>query len=230
MKSILLILLLAPLSLMAQTPEAVELVRIQEALTTSDMNGITGVERGALIFNVEKGALFYYDGSKWINTQEVSSSGTITIPANPVSGGNLSNPNATVANQNFTVTGLPFRPSRVEFVAYANVDAVNLNADNQVGNNNNTLQNSFGYMTGFAQNSNGTITQQVISGGGNGNSINDISRFASNSHCIGIRYGNQNGDQVGLLTASMVSFNSDGFTISSNRRDDALVIIYTAYK
>lgn len=50
--------------------------------------------------------------------------------------------------------------------------------------------------------------------GGHGNSINDISRYASNSNCIGVRYGNQNGDDLGKITAYLSSFNTNGFTLS----------------
>lgn len=99
------------------------------------------------------------------------------------------------------------------------------------GNDNNTgIENSFGYMTGFAQNYNGTIAQQVICGGGSGNSINDISRYAANNRCVGVRYGNQNGVKLGLTTASITSFDDDGFTLNVNNNDDARVVIYTAYR
>ena len=66
--------------------------------------------------------------------------------------------------------------------------------------------------------------------GGNGNSINDISRFSSNSSCIGIRYSNQNGDNLGVTSASLASFNSNGFTINVGSHADNLVVIYQAYK
>lgn len=129
-----------------------------------------------------------------------------------------------------TITGLPFRPSQVTFVGYANIESYNLNSDNGVGNNNNTIANSFGYMKGFARNDNPIISQQVICGGGNGNSINDISRYASSSHCIGIRYANQNGDNLGRTSAILTSFNSNGFTINVDSFADGLVILYEAYR
>jgi hypothetical protein len=131
---------------------------------------------------------------------------------------------------NKTISGLPFQPSQISFVAHANVESLNLNSDNAVGNNNSGLANSFGSMNGFARNDNGTITQQVIYVGGSGNSINDISRYASNNQCIGIRYGNQNGDNLGLTSGSMNSFNSDGFTINVGSHADNLVVIFHAHK
>lgn len=66
--------------------------------------------------------------------------------------------------------------------------------------------------------------------GGSGNSINDISRFSSSSHCIGIRYSNQNGNSLGITSASIVSFDNDGFTINVDRHADNLVVIFEAYK
>ncbi|WP_147300523.1 autotransporter outer membrane beta-barrel domain-containing protein [Tenacibaculum gallaicum] len=133
-----------------------------------------------------------------------------------------------------TVNTLPFQPSQITFVAHANVESFNLDTDNGVGNNNSSIANSFGTMNGFARDNGGTITQQVIYVGGSGNSINDISRFASSSNCIGLRYSNQNGDDLGKITASLASFNTNGFTINVSRTNNAstenLVVLYTAYK
>ncbi|AEH00342.1 hypothetical protein [Lacinutrix sp. 5H-3-7-4] len=134
------------------------------------------------------------------------------------------------ATGNQTITGLPFEPSSVTFVAHANVETLDLDSDNGVGNNNTGIANSFGTMNGFARNDSGSITQQVIYVGGSGNSINDISRFASSSRCIGLRYGNQNGDAVGRTLASLSSFNTDGFTLNVTNKSDNVVVIFTAYK
>ncbi len=81
-------------------------------------------------------------------------------------------------------------------------------------------------MTGYVR---GT-TQQVIYVGGSGSSINDISRYASSSHCIGIRYSNNNGDNLGLTSASFVSFNPTGFTINVDNRTENILVIFTAYE
>ena len=134
------------------------------------------------------------------------------------------------ATGNQTITGIPFEPSSITFVAHANVETLDIDADNGVGNNNTGIANSFGTMNGFARNDSGTITQQVIYVGGSGNSINDISRFASSSRCIGLRYGNQNGDAVGRTLASLTSFNANGFTINVTNKSDNVVVIFTAYK
>ena len=229
MKRLLVVLFLISIRLTAQVPEAGELFQIRR-VTMIEMNAVNNPIEGTLIYNSDQKAIFYFDGNRWINTKKISHSGTILIPQNPV--GNLGDSNQTTTTFSFAVTDLGFKPSRIEFVAYANVDVLNLNDDNSTGQNNNaTKENSFGYMTGYAQlNADGTIAQQVISGGGSGNSINDISRYASSSFCVGIRYGNQNGDQVGLTTAELVSFDNNGFTIQSRRRDDALLVIYTAFQ
>jgi hypothetical protein len=129
-----------------------------------------------------------------------------------------------------TISGLPFQPSQIKFVAYANVETYNLNSDNGVSNNNNTFQNVFGSMNGYATNYGGTIAQQVIFNGGSGASINDISRYASSSQAIGIRYSNQNGDNLGLTAASVTSFNTNGFTINVSNHTENIVVIYEAHR
>ena len=114
--------------------------------------------------------------------------------------------------------------------AYANVESFNLNTDNGVGNNNSGIANSFGSMTGFARNDGGSITEQVIYVGGSGNSINDISRYASNSHSIGLRYGNQNGNNLGITSATVTAFNSDGFSLNTDSFADGIVVIFQAFR
>ncbi|CAN0604032.1 unnamed protein product, partial [Ectocarpus sp. 12 AP-2014] len=97
-------------------------------------------------------------------------------------------------------------------------------------NNNTGIANSFGSMNGFARNDGNTIVEQVIYVGGSGNSINDISRYASNSHCIGLRYGNQNGNNLGVTSATVTRFNTDGFTINTDSFADGIVVIYQAFR
>lgn len=85
-------------------------------------------------------------------------------------------------------------------------------------------------MTGYLKQNSGTIEQQVIAGGASANSVNNHSRYASDSKCIGIRYANRNGQTLSLTTAALTSFNTDGFTLNADNFDDELVIIYTANK
>jgi hypothetical protein len=129
-----------------------------------------------------------------------------------------------------SITGLPFRPTSLLFTAYANIETDSINSDNGVGDNTNTIVNSFNYMRGFARNDNSTITEQVICGGGNGTSINDISRYSSPNHSIGIRYANQNGNNIGITSGTITSFDATGFTINIDSFADGLLVIFEAHR
>jgi len=189
--------------------------------TTAEMNAMSNLQTGHIIHNTTTNTLWHYNGTSWVEIDKVTP--TVYV------GFFIINANGSQA-----ITGLPFQPSQITFVAHANIESLNINADNQTNNNNTGISNSFGSMNGFARDDGGSITQQVIYVGGSGNSINDISRYASSSNCIGIRYGNQNGDNLGLLSADLSSFNSNGFTINVTRTSDAtnenIVVLYTAYK
>lgn len=189
-------------------------------LTTTERNAITTPANGLLIFNTVTNIFEFNSGTTaipiWTQINTVSSTfmGKFIISA--------------LGNQ--TITGIPFEPSQIKFVAYANVETYNIDADNGVGNNNNTFQNVFGSMNGYATNYSGVISQQVIFNGGSGNSINDISRYASSSNAIAIRYANVNGNSLGLTAASVTSFNSDGFTINVSNLTENIVVIFEAYR
>lgn len=229
----------------AQTPNADLLVNIHN-VNTVQMNAISGTTAGMLVYNTDSAALCVNIGSGWRKTNSTidykidsmrvradssfiyQRTGNVVKSENAIRiyKGNF----LITATGSVTITGLPFKPSVIEFVAYANVDANNLSADNGVGNNISTIENSFGYMEGYVQIYGGTTTQQVICGGASGNSVNDISRYASSSHCIGIRYGNQNGDNLGITSAQLVSMNNDGFTINVDSKADNVLVIYTAHR
>ncbi|MRH99494.1 hypothetical protein GH721_03015 [Kriegella sp. EG-1] len=202
-------------SLKAQAPQANELVKIHE-VTTTEMNNIASPLVGSFVFNTTLNKMFFFDGTTWSQFK----SGQTSYPGHFIINGTGSQ----------TITGLPFEPKAIVFAGHPNIETTSINSDNAVGNNNNTLQNSFGTMNGYARNDNGTINQQVIYVGGNGNSINDISRYANSGECIGVRYGNQNGDQVGLTTAILTAFTTDGFIVNVNNHSDNLVITFTAYE
>lgn len=190
--------------------------------TTVTIPSGTGVEVSTLVYNDGTGGLqptgfYYWEGSSWI--QLVTNEKQVYIGKFRIT-----------ASGNTTIVGLPFEPKSIKFKAYANVEDYNLNSDNGVGNNNNGLQNYFGYMQGYAKQDSGTIEQQVIAGGASASSLNDHSRYASDTKCISIRYANNNGDYLGLTSASLTSFNIDGFTLNVDNFTDGLVVIYTAYK
>lgn len=125
-----------------------------------------------------------------------------------------------------TISSMPFKPSQVTFTAYANIDSANSNEPSVSGKNSNTFQNTFGGMQGYAN----EVSQAVIFVGGSANSINNISRYSSTSHCIGVRYTNQDGGSLGRTTATFTGFTATGFTINVDEYTGGLIVLYTAYK
>ena len=193
----------------------------------TDVTTVVNPKGGALtvstlVYNTGSGGLstpgfYYWDGSQW--QQFLDASPKVYMgKAIITSTGSL------------VISGLPFQPKRVSFTAFANVDSYNQSTDNGVGNNNSGIENAFGGMKGYAQDNSGLIDQQVIYNGGSGNSINDISKYASASHCVGLRYSNQNGSSLGITSASLSSFNSDGFTLNVDSYADSVVVLFEAYR
>lgn len=131
---------------------------------------------------------------------------------------------------NKTISEIPFTPSQITFTAYANIQSFNLDTNNGSTNNVDSSVNTFGGMQGFANANVNSIIQRVIFVGGSGSSINNISRFSSDQHSIGVRYANNNGVKFGNTTAKVTSFDIKGFTILVDSYLDSLVVLYTAYK
>ncbi len=253
MKKILFIIFLFTIST-AKAQFSEDLVLSLQSGTQAEMTGITNPQAGQILYNTTDKKIYYYDGTSWVKTASKIIS---TDPDNQIEagsdGGAYLGPTVYTgffiisSSGNQSITGIPFQPTQVTFVAHANIESTDIDGDNGVGNNNKGINNSFGTMNGFARDDNGSITQQVIYVGGSGNSINDISRFASSSNCIGVRYGDQNGNDLGKITAPLISFNSDGFTINvtytngtvtnnggnvhpTDVLNESLVVLYTAYK
>jgi len=227
---------IAQIGIGTQTPEAaldvsstnsgmliprVALTSSTDVTTVTIPDGI-GVSLSTMVYNTGEANLkpagfYYWNGSKWLsldNSEKKIYVGKFIIDS----------------ASDKIITGLPFMPKRLEFKAFANVDAYTLNAKNGLGRNEPGKDNYFGFMSGYANFNGGSTLQQVIQGGGSGNSINDHSRYTSDSDCIGIRYADQNGLFLGLTNASLSTFNTDGFTLSINNYTDPVVVIYTAYK
>ncbi|OSY87726.1 hypothetical protein WH52_09865 [Tenacibaculum holothuriorum] len=206
-------------------------------ILTTDSNGV--VEKKALVATetnnqITTGA----NGGIYLGPTVFTGSFTISAPVG-------TNDTTTFLQ---TIPGLPFQPSQITFVAHPNIESLepDTDANNGVGNNTATLQNTFGTMNGFANNSSGTLTQATMFVGGSGTSINNISRYSSNDYCIGIRYTDQNARDLGKIRASLNSFNASGFILSVTynigaagtgnlafRRqifNEDLVVFYTAYK
>ncbi len=220
-----------------QIPNSQLLLQLHK-VTTAEKQGITGTEEGMMVYDTDKEAAYVYSTTHgW---QEQLKSANVYVGSFIIS---------TSGAQ--TITGLPFKPSSVTFEAMANIEKNNIDADNAIANNATNIYNAGGIMKGFARDDNGTTVQQVIYGGYSGNSINDISRYASDANCIGIRYSHQNGNDLGKILSSMKSFNSDGFTLSNTYvagtltvntnnpatnidpaavKNESIVVIFTAYQ
>lgn len=244
------ILTLALIASLAINAQEVRVIDNKGTLETIRNNQVTTSATAPL--NVANGTPV--EGDVWYDT-----SGTTTV-TKTYDGTNWLANSANVYHGVFIVTGsgvttvssIPFQPSQVSFVAHANVESLDLNADNGIGNNARGIDNSHGTMNGFARlNNDNTVTQQVIYIGASGNSVNDISRFASSTNCLGLRYGDQNGSNLGVISGELTAFTANGFTInvtytngvitvnSANpitnvQPDDVLdedvVVLFTAYK
>ena len=229
--------LLFPILLFGQVPDAQHLLGLI-SVTTAEKNAIVGPSDGMLLYDTDENAIYSYSTVYGWQKQAIGPS--VYVGSFVIKG-----------DGNHVINGLPFKPSQVTFSAHANIEDFNIDSDNGVGNNAQGLQNSYGSMTGFARDDNGSTTQQVIYSGGHGNSINDISRYSSSSHCIGIRFGHQNGDDLGKILASFSSFDTNGFTVKAEYQkgtltgagttatntfepgdveDETLLVLYTAYR
>lgn len=120
-----------------------------------------------------------------------------------------------------SVTGVGFTPSMIEFSGEVtggqNVD--------QAGST--STVDYAGSFTGQARDDG---HRQVSHSGGNGNSINEVSQYSSDTECIAIRYADSDGNAVGYLKADVVSWDDDGFTIDVSDFQQSEVVNYTAYR
>jgi len=209
-------------------------------LTSIQRDVMTTPANGLVIFNINNNQLEYNRGTSgtpiWSPLTNVVSSDSNNFITKGSDGGAYLNNIFHVgkfiisSTGSMVITGIPFTPSKITFTAYTNIEGYSIDADNQVGNNNNGIANSFGGMTGYAIKNGSNIDQQCIYNGGSGASINDISRYSSATHAIGVRYGDQNGTSLGKTTAIVTSLDTNGFTLNVDNKDDNLVVIYQAYK
>ncbi len=211
--------------------------------TTSEITALNPPE-AFIAFSTDEKIFYYYDGTNW---NPLISSPTIYV------GSFIINAPGGSTTTSFTtqVTGLPFKPSQVTFITHANIESFGLNDPGSAGTNTNTLQNAFGTSHGYARDDgNPTPTQGTIFVGGSGSSINSISRYSSNSQCIGVRFSNNNANNLGVISGVLNTFDFDsvtstggfsfnitytiGTTGNNNRNDDVLnenlVVFYTAYR
>jgi len=199
----------------------VALTSISDAMTVTNPDTGGAPITGTLVFNNGAAALteagfYHWNGMRWNKL--------IDDTPNVFFGKAIIN-----STGNLAITGLPFRPKRVTFTAHANIESYTIDG---IGSSANNKDNAFGYMKGYAYENGATIEQQVINGGGSGESINNISRYASPIHCIGMRYANKDAGKIGLTTARVTAFNANGFilNVDSYLANEELVIIYEAYR
>lgn len=213
--------------------------------TTVELDAITTPDPkiGSIAFDTTKDRLVEYTSTGWV---EMLTDNNVYVGSFIISA-----PTGTI-NTSFDVeiNSLPFKPSQVTFVAHANVETLTVDGTSSAGLNSATLQNAFGTCNGFARDDAAGIVQSTIYIGGSGSSINGISRYSSGLQCLGLRYSDQNGNDMGKITGDLTEFgdiNDDGyngFTINVsyslgisgnvNRDNDimeeSLVVLYTAYK
>jgi len=191
-------------------------------ITTVVKPNETSIAEGTLVYNNGTGGLdltgfYYWNGTSWL--QMINKAKQVYMGKFIINSAGSKN-----------IVGIPFKPKRIEFKAYANIDAYDLASNSGVPNNSNSKDDYFGFMTGYAYQNGATIDQQVIQGGGSADSIDDHSRYSSDTNCIGIRYANDGGNSLGLTTASLTSFNTAGFTLNVNDFTDEIVVIYIAHR
>ncbi len=228
---------LFPIFMFGQVPDAQHLLGLI-TVTSAERNAITSPGDGMVLYDTDENCIYSY--SSVYGWQKHISGPSVYVGSFIIKG-----------DGDHVINDLPFKPSQITFMAHANIEDINIDSDNGVANNVQGLQNSHGSMNGFARDDNNRITQQVIYSGAHGNSVNDISRFSSSAHCIGIRFGHQNGDDLGKILASFSSFDTNGFTIKaeytegtltgagtsitntfqpSDVKNETLLVLYTAYR
>ncbi len=218
---------------------------VTPSATTTELDAITTPlpKLGSIAFDTTKDRLVEYttDGWKEILTQSNVYVGSFIINA----------PTGTVDTSfDVEVNGIPFKPSQVTFVTHVNVETLTVDDTSSDGLNSATLQNAFGTCNGFARQETSGIVQSTIYIGGSGSSINGISRYSSGIQCFGLRYSNQNGEDMGKITGDLSEFGAidvegyNGFTINvsyslgvsgnvnrdNDIMDESLVVLYTAYR
>lgn len=198
----------------------VALTSITDATTVTNPNTGGAPITGTLVYNNGSGALTEVGFYHWNQTQWVK---LVDDTPHTAFGKTI-----ITGTGNITIN-VGFRPKRITFTAYANIESYTLDA---VGSSANNKDNAFGFMRGYANDTGVGIEQQVINGGGSGESINNISRYSSPLHCIGMRYANQDAVKLGLTTARVTSFTATGFVLNvdSFLTNENLVVIYEAHR
>ena len=133
----------------------------------------------------------------------------------------------------FAVSGLGFRPRRLKLEAAPPVDSTDMETAGP--KNGNEEDNWSGVMVGFAKNDSGGTVQQAISSGQGASSTNATRSIASSSLAFAVSYANTNGGEVGQISGTLKSWDSDGFTLNANTFSgitnlNGLLLIWTAWR
>lgn len=141
-------------------------------------------------------------------------SGFLTIPA------------ATLGLIN--VASIGFEPQMVTFALNNSVNVQNSSI--QSPTNNFGQAGCFGWGSGFAFQDGASIVQQSQFVSASSASINAFRRCSSTTAAIRIESSDQNGNQIGLLLAPVISFDPSGFTINvtQNTFSSPLILQYEA--
>ncbi len=182
---------------------------------------------GTMIWNtgaiIAPAGIYYWQSGKW--NQLVNNEQQVFVGRMVVSAADFAAP-----NRRKTIAGIPFSPRTIEFTAISNTEVENGNYITSTNANN--KDNSVGYTFGYAKIITTTpfIEQIAISGAGSGASINRVGNYSSIARCFAAQFVNQDAVNQGRTSASMFSFNPNGFALTIEEFTDPIVVIYKAYK
>lgn len=245
MKKMILFTLLFLLTMLHAAPDGNYVFQLESA-TQAEIDANMGgtPQNGMMVYNTTDNKVYYYDGTAWINnpnptvSTDVGNQIVLGTDGGAYLGSTVFTGSFVIsANGNKIIAGLPFKPSQITFVAQANIESINIDTGSVDADAN--IDVFTGSMNGFARKDSASTAQQVMFTGHSGREtgspyVNHTSKYASDANCIAIRYGDEEGAKIGMLTASLTSFNNDGFTINVTRDNAAtsenLLVLFTAHK
>ena len=206
----------------------ITLTDVNTAAPVTNPDGGALVE-GTMVWNTGTGALtpagyYYWQSGRW-NQILSNNEQQVFVGRMVVSAADFAAP-----NRRKNIVGIPFTPRTLEFTAISNTETENGNYIQSTGSNN--KDNSVGYTFGYAKriSTSPFIEQIAISGAGSGASINRVGNYSSTARCFAAQLVDQNANSQGRTSASLFSFNTNGFTLTIEEFTDPIVVIYKAYK
>ncbi|WP_194850327.1 hypothetical protein [Nonlabens antarcticus] len=183
----------------------------------------TGIDPGTGVFLAPAG-FYYWQNTRWIeltgNNEQQVYIGRVVIEA----------ADFAAPMKRKIIDGILFQPRSIEFTAISNTETENGKYIQSTAANdkNNSVGYTFGYAKAIATDP--FIEQIAISGAGSGRSINRVGNYSSTNHCFAAQFVNQEAVNLGRTSGSLLSFNSDGFTLTIEEFTDPIVLLYKAYK